>query len=71
MDAGPGFPEDEEGLLFDLFYRSPTAVKRAGGAGIGLFVSRQLVNAMGGRLTASNRPEGGAEFAFEVPVFRS
>ncbi len=70
-DAGPGFPEDEAGQLFDLFYRSPTAVKRASGAGIGLFVSRQLVNAMGGRLTARNRPEGGAEFAFSVPVFRS
>lgn len=70
-DAGPGFPEDEAGQLFDLFYRSPSAVKRASGAGIGLFVSRQLVNTMGGRLTAQNRPEGGAEFAFEIPVFRS
>jgi signal transduction histidine kinase len=46
-------------------------VKRASGAGIGLFVSRQLVNTMGGRLTARNRPEGGAEFSFEIPVFRS
>jgi signal transduction histidine kinase len=70
-DAGPGFPEDEAGQLFELFYRSPSAIKRASGAGIGLFVSRQLVNTMGGRLTARNRPEGGAEFAFEIPVFRS
>ena len=70
-DSGPGFPEDESGQLFDLFYRSPTVVKRASGAGIGLFVSRQLVNAMGGRLTARNRPDAGAEFAFEIPVFRS
>jgi len=70
-DAGPRFPEDEAGQLFELFYRSPSAVKRASGAGIGLFVSRQLVNTMGGRLTARNRPEGGAEFAFEIPVFRS
>ena len=70
-DAGPGFPEDEVSRLFDLFYRSPTVVKRAAGAGIGLFVSRQLVNAMGGQMTARNRPEGGAEFAFDIPVFRS
>jgi len=70
-DAGPGFPEDEVNKLFDLFYRSPTVVRRAAGAGIGLFVSRQLVSAMGGQMTAHNRPEGGAEFAFDIPVFRS
>jgi two-component system sensor histidine kinase KdpD len=70
-DAGPGFPEDEVNKLFDLFYRSPTVVRRASGAGIGLFVSRQLVNAMRGKIVARNRPEGGAEFAFEIPVFRS
>jgi PAS domain S-box-containing protein len=70
-DAGPGFPPDEVGQLFDLFFRSPSAVKRATGAGIGLFVSRQLVHAMGGRMTATNRPEGGAEFSFEIPVFRT
>jgi signal transduction histidine kinase len=69
-DAGPGFPPDEMSRLFDLFYRSPTVAKRASGAGIGLFVSRQLVNAMGGKMFARNRPEGGAEFACEIPVFR-
>jgi signal transduction histidine kinase len=70
-DAGPGFPEDESGRLFDLFYRSPSSVKRAPGAGIGLFVSRQLAIAMGGRMTARNLPGGGAEFSFEIPVFRT
>lgn len=68
-DAGPGFPPDEVERLFELFYRSPTVVRRAAGAGIGLFVSRELVNAMGGRIAARNRPEGGSEFAFEIPVF--
>jgi len=70
-DAGPGFPPEEVDKLFDLFYRSPTVVRRASGAGIGLFVSRQLVNAMGGKIIARNREQGGAEFAFEIPVFRS
>lgn len=68
-DAGPGFPPDEVERLFELFYRSPTVVRRAAGAGIGLFVSRELVNAMGGRIAARNRPEGGSDFAFEIPVF--
>jgi len=68
-DAGPGFPAAEVGQLFELFYRSPSAVRRASGAGIGLFVSRELVNAMGGTISARNTPEGGAEFSFELPIF--
>jgi PAS domain S-box-containing protein len=68
-DDGPGFPPAESRRLFDLFYRTPSAVKQASGAGIGLFVSRQLINAMGGRIWAANRAEGGSEFGFELPVF--
>lgn len=68
-DEGPGFREGEEGRLFEIFYRSPSATRRASGAGIGLFVSQQLIRAMGGRIWAANRPEGGAEFGFELPVF--
>jgi two-component system sensor histidine kinase KdpD len=68
-DDGPGFQNGEEDRLFEIFYRSPTATRRASGAGIGLFVSQQLVRAMGGRIWAANRPEGGAEFGFELPIF--
>jgi signal transduction histidine kinase len=69
-DTGPGFPQEEADAIFELFYRSPSVVRRASGAGIGLFVSRQLVEAMGGRLWARNRPGGGSEFCFELPVFQ-
>jgi signal transduction histidine kinase len=68
-DRGPGFPSDESRRLFDLFYRTSSAVKQASGAGIGLFVSRQLILAMGGRIWAANRAGGGSEFGFELPVF--
>jgi signal transduction histidine kinase len=69
-DSGPGFHVDETERLFELFYRSPSLARTAAGAGIGLFVSRQLVHAMGGRIWARNRTDGqGAEFGFEVPVF--
>ena len=70
-DAGPGFPEPEKNRLFELFYRSPSLARTAAGAGIGLFVSRQLVRAMNGRMWAANRPGGGSEFGFEVPVFET
>jgi signal transduction histidine kinase len=68
-DDGPGFKDGEEQRLFEIFYRSPAATRRASGAGIGLFVAQQLVRAMGGHIWAANRPEGGAEFGFEIPVF--
>lgn len=70
-DEGPGFEESELSRLFEIFYRSPSASRRASGAGIGLFVTKQLVEAMGGRMWAANRPTGGAEFSVEVPIFET
>ncbi|HEX8941376.1 MAG TPA: GAF domain-containing protein [Candidatus Limnocylindrales bacterium] len=68
LDEGPGFPSDEADRLFELFYRSPKTAAQVAGAGIGLFVSRQLVEAMGGRIWARPRPAGGAEFGFSLRV---
>ena len=69
-DEGPGFPDTEKGRLFELFYRSPSLARTASGAGIGLFVCRQLVAAMNGRMWAGNRLGGGSEFGFELPIFQ-
>jgi PAS domain S-box-containing protein len=66
LDDGPGFPAAEAGRLFELFYRSPGTAGAASGAGIGLFVCARLVAAMGGRMWAAPRPEGGAEFGFAL-----
>jgi len=68
FDSGIGIPAADADQLFDLFYRSPTAARQAAGAGIGLFVSRQLVEAMGGRIWARAREAGGAEFGFALPI---
>jgi signal transduction histidine kinase len=68
-DRGPGFNKGQERRLFEIFYRTPDATRRASGAGIGLFVTQQLIEAMGGRIWAANRAAGGAEFGFEVPLF--
>ena len=43
----------------------------AGGAGIGLYVSRRLVGAMNGRISAASRPEGGSEFTFVLPHYHA
>ena len=66
LDDGPGFPADETNRLFELFYRSPGTAASASGAGIGLFVCARLVAAMGGRIWAMPRPDGGAEFGFAL-----
>ncbi|TAK00918.1 MAG: PAS domain S-box protein [Chloroflexota bacterium] len=68
LDNGPGFPEDETGRLFELYYRSPSTARQASGSGIGLFVCARLLHAMGGRIWAANRAEGGAEFGFALRV---
>jgi two-component system sensor histidine kinase KdpD len=64
LDSGVGLREDETDRLFALYYRSPDTSKKVGGAGIGLFVCRALVDAMGGRIWGEPRPQGGAEFGF-------
>jgi two-component system sensor histidine kinase KdpD len=66
LDSGPGIPEAEGERIFELFYRSPSTAPTASGAGIGLFVCRQLARAMGGSIHAHNRPQGGAEFELQL-----
>jgi K+-sensing histidine kinase KdpD len=69
LDEGPGIDPGEADHLFDAFYRSPTTATLAGGAGIGLYVSRRLIDAMGGRIWARRRTDRGSEFAFALPPF--
>lgn len=68
-DEGAGVSAEESGRLFDLFYRTEDAKRRAQGAGIGLFVVRSIVESSGGRVWATNRPSGGAEFGVSLPIF--
>ena len=63
----PGSRRDEAERLFELYYRSPATARSAAGAGIGLYVGRGLITAMGGRIWARPRPGGGSEFGFSLP----
>jgi two-component system, LuxR family, sensor kinase FixL len=62
-DTGPGIPPDQFNRIFEPFFTS-----KSEGMGIGLSVSRAIVEAHGGKLWAENEARGGATFHFTVPV---
>jgi signal transduction histidine kinase len=66
-DRGPGIPEDEMSHLFERFVRLSPAVKRVPGSGVGLYVSRMIVELHGGHIWAENQPGQGAKFSFTLP----
>jgi two-component system sensor histidine kinase KdpD len=65
-DRGPGLSPHELERVFDLFHRGPEA--KPGGTGLGLPIAKGFVEAQGGRITAGNRPGGGATFSIHLPV---
>jgi signal transduction histidine kinase len=68
-DTGAGIPPDQLGRLFDRFYRGDDARDRAsGGAGLGLAIVRELVEAMGGAVSAESVVGEGSRFAFTLQV---
>jgi PAS domain S-box-containing protein len=69
-DEGPGIPEPEHERIFEKFYRlDPELLKGVGGTGLGLYISRQLVQRMGGRIWVES--ENGSTFFFELPLATS
>jgi signal transduction histidine kinase len=71
-DSGSGFKAADLPHLFEQFYRGEQARSRAtGGAGLGLAISRGVIEAHHGRIWAENRPEGGARVTFLLPNTRS
>jgi CheY-like chemotaxis protein len=64
LDDGPGFTPEALHRLFDPFF---TTKPVGAGTGLGLSISHGAMRAMGGRITADNRPEGGAIVRIELP----
>ncbi len=68
-DQGPGFPVDFLPLAFERFSRSDEHRDRAyGGAGLGLAIVKTLVEALNGKISASNRKSGGAQITIKFPI---
>lgn len=69
VDQGPGIPVDELGHIFERFGRGRDATERnLPGAGLGLYLSRQLVRAHGSELAVRSEPGAGSTFSFELAV---
>ncbi len=77
-DEGPGIPDDRVEIIFDRFYtdRPETEAVRGKNSGLGLSISREIIRAHGGEISAGNRrarattgarPQGGARFVVRLP----
>ena len=68
-DSGPGVPEDALGKLFEPFYRLDDARGRlTGGVGLGLAITERAVRFHGGKVSASNRANGGLVVEIRLPL---
>ncbi len=66
-DQGPGIAPGDAPYIFDRFYRSPDAARQTKGAGLGLYLSRAIIEAHGGRIWVDTGVEQGASICFSLP----
>jgi two-component system phosphate regulon sensor histidine kinase PhoR len=68
-DEGLGIPLGEQKRIFEKFYRlDPDHRRGVGGSGLGLYICRELVRSMNGRIWVESDPGKGATFTFELPI---
>jgi signal transduction histidine kinase len=68
LDRGPGIPEEFRGRIFQRFAQSEEESARQQGSGLGLSISRNIVEAHGGRMGFGDREGGGTVFYVELPL---
>ncbi len=67
QDTGCGIPLDEQQTIFERFYRGQTADIKNRGAGLGLAITKSLVELHGGRIWVTSKPGEGSRFSFTIP----
>jgi signal transduction histidine kinase len=69
-DRGAGIPAEQRGLLFKQFSRLPATDRDGGaGSGLGLYISRKIVEAHGGRIWVDSEVGQGSSFSFSLPRY--
>jgi signal transduction histidine kinase len=66
-DNGPGVPAAQQGSIFERFRQGGDVRHRPQGTGLGLPISRQIVEHFGGRLWLESTPGQGSRFSFSLP----
>ena len=68
-DRGLGIPAEEHERIFEKFHRlDPGQSRGVGGSGLGLYISRGLMERMGGRIDVDSTPGRGSTFTVELPI---
>jgi len=67
-DHGPGIPERERARIFDKFYRSPHTRQHVTGSGMGLAITREILQAHGGEISVENGIGRGSVFSLALPA---
>jgi len=69
-DNGIGIPEDEQGKIFERFFRASTAAKLdpGGGTGLGLYIAKAIIEESGGKMGFTSQPGKGTTFYFTLPL---
>jgi PAS domain S-box-containing protein len=68
-DRGRGIPANRLEVIFERFEQVDSSdAREKGGTGLGLAISRGIVERLGGRIWASNNPDGGSTFSFTLPI---
>ncbi len=67
-DQGPGIPEEEQTLVFKKYYRSKEVRTHMDGVGLGLNISKRIIQAHGGTIYMENNSDKGCSFFFTLPT---
>lgn len=67
-DYGIGVPEGQRERIFEMYFQGTNAGENYGGLGLGLFITRSIVERHGGRIWVESTDSGGSIFRFTVPA---
>jgi len=70
VDTGPGISKEEQSRLFQKFYRAESTSGKTFGTGLGLYITKLLIEKFGGTQGLNSETDKGSNFWFELPVVK-